>query len=132
VSCMPNSKSTTAPLMLSDDFPEMGGRGGQPPHPVQRVAPRLRSISNSKKPKHVDQVMEQALNAGATIIMPAPRCILGRPPMEGFAILSATFGLFNAPMKKKEAGKNTMLMQLISAAVWRGWACRTLYNAWRC
>ena len=91
-------------LMLSDDFPEMGGGFGTAA-PGTAGSASVAIHLEFKKPKHVDEMMEQALNAGATIILPAHDALWGAR----YGRLRDPFGhvwAFHAPMKKKEREKH--------------------------
>jgi PhnB protein len=57
------------PLMLSDNFPEMGASDTAAPGTAGGTSVVIHL--DFKKPKHVDQVIEQAVRAGATLTLPA-------------------------------------------------------------
>lgn len=106
------------PLMLSDDFTEMGGKSGTAA-PGTAGSSSVTIHMDMKKPKHVDEIMEQAHLAGATIIIPAHDAFWGAR----YGRLRDPFGhvwAFHAPLKKK-TGKNTGTMRLISEPLWRDW-----------
>ena len=93
-----------SPLMLSDDFPETGGGCGTAA-PGTAGSASVAIHLEFKKPKHVDEMMEQALKAGATIILPAHVAFWGAR----YGRLRDPFGhvwAFHAPMKKKEREKH--------------------------
>jgi PhnB protein len=85
-------------VMLSDSFADMGSHTSAPGTAGgTSVAIHL----DLKKPKQVDRLIEQAAQAGATVIMPAQDTFWGAR----FGRVRDPFGhvwSFNAPLKKKD------------------------------
>ncbi len=89
------------PLMLSDSFAEMGGTTSAP---GTAGGTSVTIHLDLKKAKQVDRTMEQAAQAGATVIMPAQDMFWGAR----YGRIRDPFGhvwSFNAPLKKKDREK---------------------------
>jgi len=92
-------------VMLSDEFLEMEMGGGGTVAPPSAHGASVTIHMDFKKAKHVDETMEQAQHAGATIIMPAQDVFWGAR----YGKLRDPFGhvwAFNAPLKKKDRQKD--------------------------
>ncbi len=90
-------------LMLSDNFAEIGNHGSSAPGTAGGNSVTIHL--DLKKPKHVDRTVEQAVTAGATIIMPPQDMFWGAR----YARLRDPFGhvwSLNAPIRKKEREKH--------------------------
>ncbi len=89
-------------LKLSDSFPEM--RGGMAA-PGTAGGTSVSIHLDFKKPKQVDEAIEQAVQAGATLTMPAQDTFWGAR----YGRVRDPFGhvwAFHAPHKKKDAEKH--------------------------
>jgi PhnB protein len=87
-------------LMLADSFPERGSDGTSAPGTAGGTSVTIHL--DFKKPKQVDRIMEQAVNAGATVIMPAQDMAWGAR----YGRVRDPFGhvwAFHAPVKKYRA-----------------------------
>jgi PhnB protein len=84
-------------VKLSDSFPEMGGYTAAPGPGATPVTVHL----DFKKPKHVDQAIEQAVEAGAIVILLAQDTFWGAR----YGRVRDPFGhlwALHAPLKKKQ------------------------------
>ncbi len=90
------------PLMLADSFAEMGGSTSAP---GTAGGTSVTIHFDFKKPKQVDRAVEQAVKAGASIVMPVQDMFWGAR----YGRIRDPFGhvwSFNAPLKKKNMEKH--------------------------